>query len=120
MIQTFTVTAPVADCDEKALCATVSGAAAKVTAKYPALLEMGVTASEGLLTLTLRVSALNRWATSYAARRIASSLLHRAKVDVDSASMELTSTASAGRSLTKEQGRSIHNAVELKPASEEP
>lgn len=106
MIQIFTVTAPV-DGDAAAAVSTLAAAADKLTRLYPGLREAAVEASEGVLTLILRVSARDRWATSRAARKIASNMLLRVKIPASAASMELTKTMPSLKALTKEQGRSV-------------
>lgn len=105
MIQTFTVTAPLAGADGDAATAKLTDQMSKVQHFYPALLSSTVQASETVLTMTVRVSGQTRWHTSYAARQIGSSMLRRAGIDVATATMILTDTARHGAHLTKQQGR---------------
>ena len=107
MIRVYQVTAPLADLDAGATTAKLSDQLQKVADLYPALRSASVQASEGVLTMTLRVSARDRWATSHAARVVASSMLRRVKIDIAAAAMELVEVPTTGRDLRKDTGRSV-------------
>jgi hypothetical protein len=126
MIHIFQVDAPLGDLDPDATTAKLTTQLARVADLYPALRSAAVAASEGVLTMTLRVSARDRWATSRAARLVASSMLRRAKISVSAASMTIVATPSNGRSLTGATGRSAAPRIparwdlDLDPAPAEP
>lgn len=119
MIQIFTVTAPLGAVDPDTTTATLQAATARVAEKYPGLLDASAQASDGVLTLTLKVSAANRWYTSSVARKIATSMLKRVRIRAVDASMVLTRTLPSALSLTKAQGRSVAHPVESTPACED-
>lgn len=120
MIQTFTVTAPLGQVDADAAVATLDKSMARVTHLHPALRSASVTASEGVLTMVLRVAGRTRWHSSGDARKVASSMLHRVGIAAADASMVLTDVARTLNSLTKAQGRSVSNGVKSVPASQDP
>ncbi len=119
MIQVFTVTAPLGGLDADAVSATLQAAMDHLTHLHPSLREASVSGSEGLLTMVLRVSGRDRWATSQRARKIASSMLRRVRIPVESATLDLVRTPPNSHSLTRDQGRSVGN-VKSKPASADP
>jgi hypothetical protein len=107
MIQTFMVTAPLGQVDGDGATATLTAAMARVRHLHPALRAGSVAACDGELRMQLRVAGRTRWHSSGDARKIASSMLHRAGIDVSMARMELMQTAPSTVHLTKEQGRSV-------------
>jgi hypothetical protein len=113
MIRVYQVTVPVGDLDADATTAKLSDQLQKVADLYPALRSAAVQASGGVLTMRLRVSARDRWATSRAARIVASSMLRRVKIDVADATMTLVEVPTNGRDLRKETGRSVPAAWQL-------
>jgi hypothetical protein len=106
MIRIFAITAPLGAVDGDAATATLQAAMDKLIRLHPALREASVAVSEGVLTMTLRVSGRDQWATSLAARKIGSSMLYRVGIDTRSAAIQLVSTPPNRSTLTKEQGRS--------------
>lgn len=119
MIQIFTITAPLGAADGDAVSATLQAAMNNLMRLHPTLREAAVRSSEGLLTMTLRVSARDRWATSRAARKIASSMLRRVGIPAAGAVLQLQLTPAGTHSLTREQGRS-GGKVESPVASADP
>ena len=113
MIRVYEVTAALQDLNADATTATLSDQLQRVADLYPALRSASVAASEGVLTMRLRVSARDQWATSRAARIVASSMLRRVKIDVAAATMQLVEVAPSGRDLRKETGRSVPAAWQL-------
>ncbi len=111
MIHVLEITAPLGTRDADTAVATLTAQMAKVTHFFPALLDASVTASEGLLTMRLRVTGRSRWDISYKARRIASSMLHRAGVDPASGTLVLADMAPTASGLTKAQGRNVSGHV---------
>lgn len=107
MIQTFTVTAPLGQADPDAAVATLEGATEKLVRLYPHFRSAAVEASEGVLTVTLRVAAVDRWRCSAVARKIGTNMLLRAGIDVATGAIELVRTAPAATTLTKERGRNM-------------
>jgi hypothetical protein len=63
--------------------------------------------------MRLRVSARDQWATSRAARIVASSMLRRVKIDATCAAMQLVEVAASCRNLRKDTGRSVPAAWQL-------
>lgn len=110
MIQVFTVTAPLGDINPDAATATLQAAADKLARLYPHLRSSAVAASEGVLTLTIRVSAMDRWRCSAVARKIGTNMLLRAGIPAEHGHIELTQTLPSVRALTKEQGRAPRRA----------
>lgn len=117
MIQTYEITAPLAGADGEALCASLTAQMDKLKSFYPALRSASVSSSEGLLRMQLRVSGCSRWHTSYAARRVGSSMLRRVKLPPEAGVMVLMDTAAGATSLTKEQGRNAPNRVTSRRSS---
>jgi hypothetical protein len=66
---------------------------------YPALRCASLSASEGHLTMRLRVSGSNRWHVSYSTRKIASSMLRRLKLDPSTGVMILVDVPTLGQSI---------------------
>lgn len=109
MIHIFAVTAPLGDLDGGAVCATLQAATDALIHAHPALREASLRSSEGVLTMTLRVSGKDRWMTQRHARKIATSMLRRVRIPAESATLDLVRTPANTRSLTREQGRSVGN-----------
>jgi len=107
VIQIYIVTAPLGHVDGDAAVATLTTAMDRVTHAHPCLRSAAVAASEGVLTLTLRVAGRTRWHAQGDARKIGTSMLRRVGVDVGSAAMELERTLPSANALTKAQGRSV-------------
>lgn len=105
MIQIHEVNVPLEGADGEAAVATLSAQMDKLKGFYPALRSASVAASGDVLTMQMRVAGRTRWHISYSARRIASSMLRRVKLDPAKATMTLCETAAVASSLTKEQGR---------------
>lgn len=106
MIQVFTVTAPLGERDPDGATATLQAAADKLTRLYPHLRGAAVQASEGVLTLTIRVAAMDRWRCSSTARKIGTNMLVRVGIPAGAGHLELVQTLPSARMLTKTQGRS--------------
>ena len=106
MIQIYVVTAQLGQVDGDAATATLNIAMDRVM-HAPNLRSAAAEASEGVLTLTLRVAGRTRWHIQGDARKIGSSMLRRVGVDVADARLELQRTLPSANSLTKEQGRSV-------------
>jgi ribose 1,5-bisphosphokinase PhnN len=113
MIRVYEVTAALEGADEDAVTATLSAQLQRVADLYPALRSASVTAAEGVLRMRLRVSGRDQWATSRAARIVATSMLRRVKIDATSAAMQLVEVAASGRNLRKDAGRSVPAAWQL-------
>lgn len=111
MIQTFTVTAPLGDTNPEAAIATLNEATDKLARLYPHFRSAATRASEGVLTLTIRVAAVDRWRCSAAARKIGTNMLIRVGIPVESGTIELVRTAPAATTLTKERGRNMTGHV---------
>lgn len=111
MIQTFTVTAPLGQTDPDAAVATLDAATDKLVRLYPHFRSAAVEASEGVLTVTLRVAARDRWRCSTVARKIGTNMLLRVGIAVESGAIELDRTAPAATTLTKERGRNVSGHV---------
>lgn len=111
MIHVFDITAPLGTVDGDAAVATLTQQMEKVVHFYPALREASVEASEGVLTMHLRVAGRSRWHISYKARQIASSMLRRVGVDPTTGTLLLAQVAPTASELTKEQGRSVSGRV---------
>lgn len=109
MIQIFTVTADLGTTDGPRAVAVLQEATDKLAQLYPALRGATVAADARVLTMTIRVAGRDRWSVSAAARKIATSMLHRVKIPAASAAIELAQTMPPGTTLTKEQGRSVVN-----------
>lgn len=105
MIQTFIVSAPLGQVDGDAAVSTLSTAMGRLTHLHPALRGAATQASEGVLTMTLRVAGRTRWHSSGDARKIASSMLHRVGIAASTATMQLQQTAPSLSYVTKEQQR---------------
>lgn len=89
MIRIHDITVPLVGLDPDATISTLSAQIAKVQEFYPALRGATLSASEGVLTMRLRTSGRTRWHVSYSARKIASSMLRRVKIDPSTAVMVL-------------------------------
>lgn len=111
MIHILEISAPLGDVDGDAAVAALSDQMNKVMQFYPALREAAVQASEGVLTMRLRVAGRSRWDISYKARRIASSMLRRVKIDPQTGVLVLVETMPTAAELTKEQGRNVSGHV---------
>lgn len=111
MIHVLEITAPLGTVDGDAAVATLTAQIEKVVHFYPALRDASVSASEGVLTMRLRVVGRSRWDISYKARRIASSMLRRVKIDPTSGTLVLVDMAPDATELTKEQGRNVSGHV---------
>lgn len=118
MIRIFTVTAPLAGADEAAAVATLQAAVDKLRRLYLPLISAEAAADQGVLTLTLRVSARDQWACFAAARKIGSNMLLRLKIPAQTATLELVGTMLPATTLTKERGRNLsgHRPRGPKPA----
>lgn len=107
MIRIYTITAPLSDEDPTAAVATVQNSADKLRRLYPPLITAQAVADQGVLTLTLRVSARDQWACSKAARKIGTNLLVRLKIPPEHGTLELAGTAPPATTLTAERGRNV-------------
>lgn len=105
MIRTYTITAPLGQQHPEQVEATLQAAGDKLCRLYTGFGGCQVLADQGVLTLILKVSGRDQWACSRAARQIGTSMLLRVKIQSETASIQLTRTAPAATTLTKEQGR---------------
>jgi len=115
MIQIFEISAPLGQRDAADSIAALERVGKNIRTSFPPLLEIGVTACLGVLKLTLKVSARNRWDASAKARKIATSVLWRLKISAAEASMSLQETLPGAKHLTKEQGRNVSGHVKRGP-----
>lgn len=99
MIQIHDVTVPLGNLDPDAAISALSAQIAKVQEFYPALRCASLSASEGHLTMRLRVSGRTRWHVSYSTRRIASSMLRRLKLDPSTGTMMLVDVPTLGQNV---------------------
>ena len=97
MIQIHDVTVPLAGLEPDATISTLQAQIAKVQEFYPALRSASLSASEGHLTMRLRVSGRTRWHVSYSTRKIASSMLRRLKLDPSTGVMTLVDIPVSGK-----------------------
>lgn len=111
MIHILEITAPLGTIDGDAAVATLQAQTDKVVAFYPALRDASVSASEGLLTMRLRVAGRSRWDISYKGRRIASSMLRRIGVDPGTGTLLVVEKMPSASELTKAQGRNVSGHV---------
>jgi hypothetical protein len=100
MIQIHDVAVPLAGLDPDATISSLNAQIAKVQEFYPALRSASLSASEGVLTMRLRVSGRSRWHVAYSSRRIASSMLRRIKLDPATGVMTLVHVPGNGHSVT--------------------
>lgn len=108
MMQIYHITAALGSVDGGAAADALTTQMDKLKGFYPALRGATVTADATVLTMTVRVNGRSRWHCSYAARRIASSMLRRVKLDPVEATMTLQESLPPGMALTKEQGRNVN------------
>jgi hypothetical protein len=123
VIQIYIATAPLGQVDGDAAVATLNVAMDRVLHAHPNLRSASAAASEGVLTLTLRVAGRTRWHAQGDARKIATSMLRRVDLDVAGSKMELERTLPSANALTKVQGRSVTPRgpkVRSKKASQDP
>lgn len=107
MIRIFTIVAPLAGRDEAAAVATLQAAMDRLRWLYPPLVSADTVADQGVLTLTLRVSARDQWACFRAARKIGTNMLLRLKIPAGHGKLELVDTAAPATTLSKERGRNV-------------
>lgn len=111
VIHVLEVTAPLGAVDASLAVSTLRAQMDKVKAFYPALLDADVQAREGHVRMRLRVKGRSRWDISYKARRIASSMLRRVKIDPETGTLLVVEQATKATELTKEQGRNVSGHV---------